>query len=122
MKIAICEFRQESNAFNPIPADFGFFELGGIHEGQVFHDALYGKQVAVGGMLVSMHGATQSESIEDVCGFILEALREQVGPDTLISPMVTSMSGPTERTIFSGRHPGRGQSPIMKNTTRRIPS
>ena len=135
MKIAICEFRQESNAFNPIPADFGFFELGGIHEGQVFHDALHGKQVAVGGMLdvlekagvepimlfsmhadsggpvkdavvrkfiektttmlkkelpldgllVSMHGATQSESIEDVCGFILEALREQVGPDTLIS-------------------------------------
>lgn len=135
MKIAICEFRQESDAFNPVLSDFDFFERGGVYEGQKFHDALYGKQVAVGGMLnelekegiepimlfsmhsdsggpvtdavvnhfiektttllakelpvdgllVSMHGATQSESIEDVCGHFLETLRKQVGEKTVIA-------------------------------------
>lgn len=135
MKIAICEFRQESDAFNPVLSDFDFFERGGVYEGRKFRDALYGKQVAVGGMLdelekagiepvmlfsmhsdsggpvrdavvrhfiekttilltgelpvdgvlVSMHGATQSESIEDVCGYILEAIRDKVGPEAVIS-------------------------------------
>ena len=147
MKIGICEFRQESNSFNPIPADFDIFELGGIHEGKAFYDALHGKQVAVGGMLsfleekkiepimlysmhtdsggpvsdavvrnfiekttalvvnelpldgllVSMHGATQSESIEDVCGFILEALREKVGRETLVSASFDLHANITEK-------------------------
>lgn len=135
MKVAICEFRQESDAFNPILSDRDFFERGGIHEGQGIYDALHGKQVAVNGMitelekdniqptllfsmhadsggsvkdrvveefvtkttqmlatelpvdgiLVSMHGATQSETIEDVCGYILETLRKMVGPDVAIA-------------------------------------
>ncbi len=147
MKIAICEFRQESDAFNPVVADFSFFERGGIHEGQQFYNALHGKQVAVAGMLnelekddiepimlysihsdsggpvkdtvvrkfiekttqmidkelpldgllVSMHGATMSESIEDVCGYILEALRDQVGPETIISASFDLHANITEK-------------------------
>lgn len=37
------------------------------------------------GVAISLHGATMSEISEDVCGDILEAIREAVGEDTVIA-------------------------------------
>lgn len=135
MRIAICEFRQESDSFNPVLTGQNSFERGGIHEGAAFLEYLEGKQLAVNGMvtelrkktinpimlysmhtdsggpvqdeivhsflgktldmiekslpldglLVSMHGATQSETIDDVCGFILANLRRKTGEKTVIA-------------------------------------
>lgn len=49
------------------------------------------------GLLVSLHGATVSESREDVCGYILEKLREQVGPTVLISSSYDLHANITDR-------------------------
>ncbi|MBQ3865848.1 MAG: M81 family metallopeptidase, partial [Clostridia bacterium] len=37
------------------------------------------------GVAVAMHGATVSDKIEDVCGTILETIRQEVGPEVPIS-------------------------------------
>lgn len=37
------------------------------------------------GACVSLHGATQSTEMEDVCGYILEVLRERLGPKAVIA-------------------------------------
>lgn len=135
MKVAICEFRQETDSFNPVLSGMKAFERGGIYDGDRFHEAVYGKQLAVAGMikelekdgvepimlysmnadsggpvedavvnffmdktigllreslpldglLVSLHGATHSETVDDVCGLILETLRKETGHKTLIA-------------------------------------
>ena len=43
------------------------------------------QQGAVDGVLVSLHGATQTTACDDACGVILEALRSQVGPQAVIA-------------------------------------
>ncbi|MBQ6672128.1 MAG: M81 family metallopeptidase [Spirochaetales bacterium] len=136
MKVAICEFTQESDSFNPVVTGLDFFQRGRIAEGQAFYDEAAGTQTAVGGMLdvlgkedlepvllfsmrtassggpvgddvinmfmektlkmlsealpvdgllVSLHGATLSESCDDVCGYILESLRKLVGPSVPVA-------------------------------------
>ena len=136
MKVAICEFTQESDSFNPIVTGIDFFERGKISEGRSFYEFNAGTQSAAGGMLdvleregiepvmlysmrtassggpvgddvvarfmektsamlekalpvdgllVSLHGATLSESCDDVCGYILESLRKIVGPSVPVA-------------------------------------
>ncbi|MBR6348578.1 MAG: M81 family metallopeptidase, partial [Spirochaetales bacterium] len=136
MRVAICEFTQESDSFNPVVTGLDFFQRGRIAEGQAFYDEAAGTQTAVGGMLdvlgkedlepvmlfsmrtassggpvgddvinmfmektlkmlsealpvdgllVSLHGATLSESCDDVCGYILESLRKLVGPSVPVA-------------------------------------
>lgn len=134
-KIAICEFRCETNSFNPSLSDMQYFIRGGIYEGREMYEALHNKPCAVGGMIqaaeqagasivtlysmhgnsggpiddavithflektisqlrlelpveglfVSLHGATQTATRDDACGYILEQLRTVVGPDTMIA-------------------------------------
>ncbi len=51
MKIAICEFRQESNSFNPVITDRSYFACGGIFDGQAFIDKALREPCAASGML-----------------------------------------------------------------------
>lgn len=50
MRIAIAEFRQETNSFNPALSSFDSFELGGIYEGNAFFEATEDKLCVVSGM------------------------------------------------------------------------
>jgi microcystin degradation protein MlrC len=134
MKIAICEFRSETNSFNPSLSDMQYFVRGGIYEGHEMYEALHDKPCAVGGMIqaaeqagasvftlysmngssggpvddavlnhflektisqlrlelpidglfVSLHGATQSATRDDACGYLHEQLRIVVGMETII--------------------------------------
>lgn len=51
----------------------------------------------VDGILVSMHGATQSTREDDVCGLILKKLRDQTGSDTVIAASLDLHANVTER-------------------------
>lgn len=135
MKIAVCEFREETNSFNPILRKMSDFLRCGVYAGEEMYQALRDKPCAVGGMiqtaeacggdivtlysmngnsggpvehevllhflqevtdrlrpelpvdglLVSLHGATQTDLVEDACGMILQQLRSVVGENTVIS-------------------------------------
>lgn len=135
MKIAICEFREETNSFNPVPRSMADFERCGVYAGEDMYRALRDKPCAVGGMiqaveegggtivplysmngnsggavdhsvllhfldetisrlkealpvdglLVSLHGATQTTLVEDACGMLLQQLRTVVGDETVIA-------------------------------------
>ena len=39
----------------------------------------------IDGVFLALHGATQSSRQDDCCGYILKRIREQVGPDTVIT-------------------------------------
>jgi len=133
--VFVCEFFQESNAFNPTLTTFEDFASSGICEGEALVHS-YGKAgvtvqamldvlssrglQAVGGVRmrsksggpvdhkvvdwfvektltalrgtqqlagvsISLHGATQSDTSFDVCGDILEAIRETVGENVKIA-------------------------------------
>ena len=81
---AISEFGSEV-----IPAYLLFTQSGGMVDHAVvetFLDkmaAMIQSAPALDGIFVTLHGATQSTEIDDVCGYILEKLRQQV-PDTVI--------------------------------------
>lgn len=135
MRTLLCEFRQESNSFNPVIAGRYSFEMGGICAGQAFIDKIIKEPCAVHGMLdeltaagyevipaysmvsqsggpidhsvveefldntlpmiqanlpldgvlVSLHGASQTTQWEDPCGEILARIRRAVGQKTVIS-------------------------------------
>ncbi len=148
MRIAVCEFRHESNSFNPQVAGFDLFDGSRTKEGQAFLESVQGTRSAPGafldeleregqrprmllsmrslssgghisdavvsrflernspllaqtlpldGLLVSLHGASVSESEEDVCGLILETLRAQVGPGCIISASFDLHANITDR-------------------------
>lgn len=134
MKIAICEFHQETNSFTPHPSVRKDYEVFGIQNGQEMIDevdegcALKGilevlsengvkiipcyrmwanaagpvddsvveeflnntlntlkANLPLDGVCVSLHGATQSQSSDDVCGDIIKKIRQVTGPDTVVS-------------------------------------
>ena len=134
MKIAIGEFHQETNSFNPFPSTRKDYEVFGIHKGQEMIisvdgscalkgmiDTLSGdgadilptcrmwanaggpvqkqvteefisdisraltEQLPLDGVCLSLHGATQSQESDDVCGDILETVRNIVGTDAVIA-------------------------------------
>lgn len=135
MKIAICEFREETNSFNPVPRSMADFQRCGVYGGTDMYRALRDKPCAVGGMirvaeegggtvvplysmngnsggavdhgvllhfleetisrlraelpveglLVSLHGATQTTQVEDACGLLLQQLRAVAGEETVIA-------------------------------------
>ena len=135
MKIALCEFHQETDSFNPVKTTFQDYASVGIHEGEDMFklrggpNAVAGKIAAIeeaggaeiiplismtaqsggtvehevvdyflskvipglkanlplDGVFVGLHGATQSDTSDDVCGDILEAVRETVGTDCVIT-------------------------------------
>ena len=135
MRIALCEFHQETNSFNPVKTTFADYRKVGIYEGtEMFQmrgqtSAMSGKFAAIDevrgaeiipllsmtaqsggtvehdvvdyflgkvlpglkaslpldGVFVGLHGATQSDVSDDVCGDILEAIREVVGEDCVIT-------------------------------------
>ncbi|MBQ4269855.1 MAG: M81 family metallopeptidase [Clostridia bacterium] len=53
----------------------------------------------VDGIICNMHGATVSETSEDVCGDIFEAIREFVGEDTPISASFDLHANITEKAV-----------------------
>ncbi len=57
MKIAVCEFRQETNAFNPVLASRESFVLGGIAKGEEMLEVLGKKPCAVHGMFQAIREA-----------------------------------------------------------------
>ena len=66
MKILICEFRQESNSFNPVISDMEFWEKSGILEGESIYDNLSSKPCAVAGMIKAIED--RKNKIEIVYG------------------------------------------------------
>lgn len=129
MKIALCEFHQETDSFNPVKTTLADYRKVGIYEGEEMYQlrgrpvAMAGKFAAIDeaggaeiipllsmtaqsggtvehevvdyflgkvlpglkaslpldGVFVGLHGATQSDASDDVCGDILEAIRNVVG-------------------------------------------
>lgn len=53
----------------------------------------------VDGVLVVLHGATQSQTCDDVCGTILTAIRETVGEDIVIAASCDLHANVTERMV-----------------------
>lgn len=134
MKIALCEFHQETNSFNPIKTTLADYKKVSFYEGDEIYQlrekpvAMAGKFAAIeeaggaeiipllsmmaqsggtvehevvdfflskvisglkanlplDGVFVGLHGATQSDASDDVCGDILEAIRSTVGNDCVI--------------------------------------
>ena len=92
--------------------DSGFIPVGGVRMrsksgGPVDHTVvdfflektLGGLKEAgeVAGVLVSLHGATQSDTSDDVCGDILTAIRELVGQEVVIAASCDLHANVTER-------------------------
>lgn len=146
MKIAFCEFHQETNSFNPILTTLDGYKQGGLYEGEDIITHLKGKPKEADGMIraieevggeivpilsmysqsggtvkqevvdfflgkvipaikaampldgvfVGLHGATQSTGSDDVCGDILRAIRETVGPDCVIAASTDLHANVTE--------------------------
>ncbi len=149
MKIALCEFHQETNSFNPVKttledyrkvcvcegeemftlrgrpaamagkfdaiADAGgaeiipliamFAQSGGTAEHEVvdyfLEKTLSGLKanLPIDGVFVGLHGATQSDASDDVCGDILEAIREVVGKDCVITASTDLHANVTEKCV-----------------------
>ncbi len=53
----------------------------------------------VDGVSVAMHGATVSDKVEDVCGYILEAIRKEVGEEVVISVSFDLHANVTEKIM-----------------------
>ena len=149
MKIALCEFHQETNSFNPVKTTFEDYRKVGIYEGAEMYKlqgrpvAMAGKFAAIeeaggadivpiismtaqsggtvehevvdyflqkvlpalkenlplDGVFLGLHGATQSDASDDVCGDILEAVREVVGKDCVITASTDLHGNVTEKWI-----------------------
>lgn len=149
MKIALCEFHQETNSFNPIKTTLADYKKVGVYEGDEMYKlrsrpvAMAGKLAAIeeaggaelvplismtaqsggtvehevvdyfmektipglkaalplDGVFVGLHGATQSDASDDVCGDILEAIREVVGKDCVIVASTDLHGNVTEKWI-----------------------
>jgi len=59
------------------------------------------KLLPIDGLIFSVHGATVSDSIDDVSGYLLAAAREVVGPDTLIAAPLDHHANITELILTS---------------------
>ena len=134
LKIAICEFHQETNSFTPLHSTRRDYEVFGIHHGfEMINKADAGSalkgvidtiqsrgceilptyrmwanaagpveakvvdefldniirdikdNLPLDGVCVSLHGATQSTASDDVCGDIVENIRNICGSNTVIA-------------------------------------
>ncbi len=134
MRIAICEFHQETNSFVPFASTRKDYDVFGIQEGQRMIEevdegcALKGildtlreadaeivptyrmwanafgpveeavveeflehtipvleQSLPLDGICISFHGATQSDLSDDVCGDIIQKIREATGSDTVLA-------------------------------------
>ncbi len=151
MKIALCEFHQETNSFNPVKTTLQDYAKVGIYEGEdMFRlrggpNAMAGKFTAIeeaggadiiplismtaqsggtvkhevvdfflgkvipgltaalplDGVFIGLHGATQSDGSDDVCGDILKAVRETVGPECVIAVSTDLHGNVTEKWILN---------------------
>ena len=149
MKIALCEFHQETNSFNPIKTTLADYKKVYLREGEEMFDlrgrpaAMAGKFDAIAdaggaeiipliamfaqsggtaehavvdyflektvsglkanlpldGVFVGLHGATQSDASDDVSGDILEAIREIVGKDCVITASTDLHANVTEKCV-----------------------
>ncbi len=146
-RIFVCEFRQETNSFNPIINGLEEFQRGGIFEGKEMiaalsemHCAMHGmfcavsetggevlpgysmvsqsggkvdhkvfrhfiektlkilrESMPVDGLLVSLHGATQTTEEDDACGVLLETLRKEAGEQVVIAVSCDLHANVTEK-------------------------
>lgn len=150
MRIAICEFHQETNSFNPFPSPLEDYEVFGLWSGEELlkngngTSALDGMihtlqeehaeiiptyrmwanaagpvessvvqkfwnhlcpmleaALPLDGICLSLHGATQSVDSYDVCGDLLEKVRQTVGPQTIISASLDLHANITEKMLKS---------------------
>ena len=134
MRVVVCEFRQETNSFNPVVTTREYFEKGGMLEGaeilrafkppsslagiihvleaaeiQIVPSIAMNSQSGgpvdhallaeflekmvrvirsnspVDGVVVSLHGATQTTECDDACGYILTALRKELSREGVIA-------------------------------------
>ena len=51
------------------------------------------------GVCIAMHGATVSDKVEDVCGYIIEAIRKEVGEEVVISASFDLHANITEKIM-----------------------
>ena len=61
--------------------------------------AMLREAMPVKAVLVSLHGATQSDASDDVCGDVLTAIREEVGEDVVIAASCDLHGNVTERMM-----------------------
>lgn len=148
MKIAICEFHQETNSFNPFPSPLTDYQVFGIWSGQELLENGNGSSALDGmihtlqeehaqiiptyrmwanaagpvessvvqkfwdhlrplleealpldGVCFSLHGATQAVDSYDVCGDLIEKIRQIVGPYTVISASLDLHANITEKML-----------------------
>ncbi len=149
MKIALCDFYQETDSFNPVKTTLQDYAKVGIYEGdEMFKligdpNAMAGKFAAIeeaggaelvplismfsqsggtvkhevvdyflekvipglkaalplDGVFVGLHGATQSDTSDDVCGDILEAIRQTVGEGCVITASSDLHGNVTEKWV-----------------------
>lgn len=134
LKIAICEFHQETNSFTPLHSTRRDYDVFGIHQGiemiikadecsalkgmidtlqirnceilptyrmwanaagpveaevvDEFMDnvvRMINDNLPLDGVCISIHGATQSTASDDVCGDIIETIRNICGTNTVIA-------------------------------------
>ena len=159
MKIALCEFHQETNSFNPVKTTMSDYKKVGFYEGDDMYQlrqrpvAMAGKFAAIeeaggaeiiplismsaqsggtvehevvdyfldkvisglkaalplDGVFIGLHGATQSDASDDVCGDILEAVRNVVGSECVITASTDLHANVTEKWVknadfFAGYH------------------
>lgn len=150
MKIAIGEFHQETNSFNPLPSTRKDYEVFGIQKGQemiISVDAscalkgmiytlsengadilptcrmwanaggpvqkevteefitdishILKENLPLDGVCLSLHGATQSVESDDVCGDILETVRNIVGTDAVIAVSLDLHANVTRKMVLN---------------------
>ena len=113
MRILICEFRQETNSFNPELTTIESFRRGGILEGKAYLAAMTGKRYAVSGMqtaikeaggkvipaysMVSQSGGIVEQSVVD--GF-LEKVLPIIRKSEPLDGVFISLHGATQSVQF----------------------
>ena len=111
MKIVVCEFRQESNSFNPVNAKWKDFQRCGIYENEEMRRALEGKPCAVNGMFcaiqaagenciptISMNGNSGGIVDQSVVDYFLEKAVSALRKELPVDGVFVSLHGATQST------------------------
>jgi hypothetical protein len=79
------------------------------------------QHMPVDGVFVSLHGATQTTACDDVCGFILEMIRQEVGQTAIISAAADLYANVTAGMICPTDTPGAATADLLSLDYEKIP-
>lgn len=112
MRIAVVEFHQESNSFNPLPCGMDFFERSGIYEGEAMRAYYSEKPCALAGMFraAEERGATAIPGIsmfawsggpveQEVAEHFLKKVESVLAAHAPIDGVFVSLHGATQTTL-----------------------